>query len=314
MQTPISKTKKYKQIKPINIDGADFMMVNVNFTIIRKTNSWILCSPENTRYGLYIVRNKFDECFELIEDEVEMDNNQLESKSEFEVGDIVEVVNKYGFENESAGASYSYYPSFFQENGFYELKSRYMEIGVKNGAYKIVGIGRHSMYPDTIVYVLEKNNDIYLMSNTYNEMKKVKENDIMLQTNNQLQTHENLHARLGDTIILSNGLKLKVCKDFCDRDTQYYKTVDTSCNTNVTIGYTEDNIKEFCIGKKAWDYDANEFDIVDIERKQVKVNKIKVEQNVNSDKTVYKYKLPQRTLCWEVENTKIGRASCRERV
>ena len=169
------------------------------------------------------------------------------------------------------------------------------------------------MYPDTIVYVLEKDNDIYLISNTYNEMgkvnnDKVEENNIMIQsqTNNQLQTHENLHARLGDTLILSNELKLKVCKDFCDRDTQYYKTVDISCNTNVTIGYSEDDIKKFCIGKKVWDYNANELNIIDIERKQIKVNKVKVEQNVNSDKTVYKYKLPQRTLCWEVENTKTG--------
>ena len=178
-------------------------------------------------------------------DDIEFIDNEKENykQKEFEVGDMIEVVNKYNHENSTAGGSYPYYPLFFQENGFYELKSRYIEIGVKNGVYKIVGIGRNSMYPDTIVYVLEKDNDIYLMSNTYNEMEKVnndnvKENDIMpkmTQTNNQLQTHENLHARLGDTLILSNGLKLKVCKDFCDRDTQYYKTVDISCNTNVTI-------------------------------------------------------------------------------
>jgi len=128
----------------------------------------------------------------------------------------------------------------------------------------------------------------------------------ILQTNNQLQTHENLHARLGDTIILSNGLKLKVCKDFCDRDTQYYKTVDISCNTNVTIGYSEDDIKKFCIGKKVWDYDAKLHDIVDIIRKQVKVKKVKIEQNkiVNSDKQVYKYKTLPRKIYWEITNVK----------
>ena len=81
MFKPISKVKKYKQIKPVNINGVDFMMVNVSFIIIKETNSFILCSPENTGYGLYVVRNKFDECFELIEDEIGMDNNQLESKS-----------------------------------------------------------------------------------------------------------------------------------------------------------------------------------------------------------------------------------------
>jgi len=207
MFKPISKTKKYKQIKPININGVDIMMDNENYIIIKETNSFILCSPEGTNYVLYVMRNKFDECFELIED-------------------------------------------------------------------------------------------------------KVKENNIMpqSQTNNQLQTHENLHARLGDTLILSNGLKLKVCKDFCDRDTQYYKTVDISCNTNVTIGYTEKDIKKFCIGKRTWGYDVDEFEIVNIERKKVKVKKVKVEQNkiVNPDKQVYKYKLYPRTAYWVVENIKTG--------
>ena len=313
MFKPISKTKNYKQIKPVNINGAYFMMDNENYIIIKETNSFILCSPENTDYVLYVIRNKFYECFELIEDEVEVDNNQLESKSEFEVGDMVKITNKYNHENSTAGASYSYYPSFFQENGFYELKNRYVEKGVKNGIYNIFAIGRHSLYPNPIVYVLEKNNEIYLMSNTYNEMEKVnnnkKENNIMTQsqTNNQLQTHENLHARLGDTLILYNGLKMKVCKDFCDRDTQYYKTVDISCNTNVTIGYSEDDIKKFCIGKKVWDYDANELEIVDIERKQVKKRKEKVKQNVNTNKTIYTYKLLPRNICWTIENTKNGK-------
>jgi len=208
MFKPISKTKKYKQIKPININGAYFMMDNENYIIIKETNSFILCLPENTDYVLYVMRNKFDECFELIEE-------------------------------------------------------------------------------------------------------KVEENDIMTQMtqiNNQLQTHENLHVRLGDTLILSNGLKLKVCKDYRDRDTQYYKTVDISCNTNVTIGYMEDDIKKLCIGKKVWGYGTDEFEIVDIERKQVKVRKVKVEQNktVNPNKTVYKYKLFPRTAYWVVENIKTG--------
>jgi len=311
MFKPISKTKKYKQIKPININGAYFMMDNENYIIIKETNSFILCSPENTDYVLYVMRNKFDECFELIDDEIEIDNNQLESKSEFEVGDMVKITNKYNHKNSTAGASYSYYPSFFTENDFYELKSRYVEKGVKNGIYKIVGIGRHSMYPNPIVYVLEKDNEIYLMSNTYNEMEKLnndkKENDIMTQTqtqtNNKLQTHENLHARLGDTLILSNGLKLKVCKDFCDGDTQHYKTVDISCNTNVTIGYSEDDIKKFCIGKKVWDYDANELEIVDIERKEIKVNKVKVEPNVNHNtkQKVFTYEMIPHSIHWKVK-------------
>ena len=207
MFKPISKTKKYKQIKPININGVDFIMDNVNFTIIKENNYTVICLPEGSSYVLYIIRNKFDECFELIDDEIEENNIMIQS-----------------------------------------------------------------------------------------------------QTNNQLQTHENLHARLGDTLILSNGLKLKVCKDFCDRDTQYYKTVDISCNTNVTIGYSEKDIKKLCIGKKVWGYGTDEFEIVDIERKQVKVRKVKVEQNktVNPNKTVYKYKLYPRTAYWVVENIKTG--------
>jgi len=206
MFKPINKTKKYKQIKPINIKGVDFMIDNVDFTIIKEANSFILCSPENTNYVLYIMRDKFDECFELIEDKV---------------------------------------------------------------------------------------------------MEKVKENIIMTQSqnNNKLQTHENLHARLGDTIILSNGLKLKVCKDFYDGDIQYYKTVDISCNINVTIGYSESNIKEFCIGKKVWGYDVDKFEIVDIERKKVKVNKVKIEQNVNhnSKQKVYTYEMIPHSIHWKVK-------------
>jgi len=209
MFKPISKTKKYKQIKPISINGADFMMVNVSFTVIKENIYTVVCSPEGSNYVLYIVRNKFDECFELIKEEV-------------------------------------------------------------------------------------------------------KENDIMpqmAQTNNKLQTHENLHARLGDAIILSNGLKLKVCKDFCDGDVQYYKTVDISCNTNVTIGYMEDDIKKFCLGKKVWGYGVDKFEIVYIERKKVKVKKVKVEQNktVNPDKQVFTYTSFPRTVYWEIKNNKTGK-------
>lgn len=200
----ISKNKKQKQIKPININGADFMMVNVNFIIIKETNSFILCSLENTNYSLYVMRNKFYECFELIED-------------------------------------------------------------------------------------------------------KIKENDIMpqSQTNNQLQAHENLHARLGDTLILSNGLKLKVCKDFYDGDIQYYKTVDISCNINVTIGYSENDIRKFCIGKKVWDYDAKFHEIIDIERKQIKKRKEKIEQGKgNPDKIIFKYRILPHQIVWEVIDVK----------
>ena len=203
MFKPISKTKKYKQIKPININGAYFMMDNENYIIIKETNSFILCLPENTDYVLYVMRNKFDECFELIEE-------------------------------------------------------------------------------------------------------KVEENDIMTQMtqiNNQLQTHENLHVRLGDTLILSNGLKLKVCKDYRDRDTQYYKTVDISCNTNVTIGYMEDDIKKLCIGKKVWGYGTDEFEIVDIERKEIKKRKEKIEQNVNhnSKQKVFTYEMIPHNIHWKVK-------------
>ena len=180
------------------------MMVNVNFIIIKETNSFILCSLENTNYSLYVMRNKFYECFELIED-------------------------------------------------------------------------------------------------------KIKENDIMpqSQTNNQLQAHENLHARLGDTLILSNGLKLKVCKDFYDGDIQYYKTVDISCNINVTIGYSENDIRKFCIGKKIWDYDAKFHEIVDIERKQIKKRKEKIEQGKgNPDKIIFKYRILPHQIVWEVIDVK----------
>jgi len=306
----INKDMKYRQIKEIKIRGLNnfnFDYIGEEFKIIEVENNIIVIDL----YGTYLAINEniFYDYFETTEG-----TKRNELKSEFEVGDMVKITNKYNHENSTAGASYSYYPSFFTKNDFYELKSRYVEKGVKNGIYKIVGIGRHSLYPNPIVYVLEKNNEIYLMSNTYNEMEKVnnnkKENNIMTQsqTNNQLQTHENLHARLGDTLILYNGLKMKVCKDFCDRDTQYYKTVDISCNTNVTIGYSEDDIKKFCIGKKVWDYDANELEIVDIERKQIKEKKVKVKQNkiVNPDKQVYKYKLFPRTVYWVIENVKTG--------
>jgi len=302
----INKDMKYRQIKEIKIRGLNnfnFDYIGEEFKIIEVENNIIVIDL----YGTYLAidENIFYDYFETTEE-----TKRNESESEFEVGGMVKITNKYNHENSTAGASYSYYPSFFTENDFYELKSRYVEKGVKDGIYKIVGIGRHSLYPNPIVYVLKKDNKIYLMSNTYNEMKKVnndkRENDVMsqmTQTNNQLQTHENLNARLGDTLILSSGLKLKVCKDFCDRDTQYYKTVDISCNTNVTIGYSEDDIKEFCIGKKVWDYDANELDIVDIERKQVEGRKVKVEQNVNhnSKQKVFTYEMIPHNIHWKVK-------------
>ena len=253
-------------------------------------------------------------CFSIDSVEFLDSVNDGNGNNEFKVGDIVEVSNKYNNEFDTAGGSYSDYPSFFIKNNLNELKDRYMWKGVKNGFYEIVAIGKHFQNLNTIVYVLESyDKEIYLMCNDYNEISKltmmIMSNEVGNEINNTSTSQ--LHAKLGDTIILSNNLKIKVCKDYFSEfnSKQYYKTVDISCNTNITIGYTEENLKEFYLGNKMWGYGAEEFEIVDIVRKEVKEKKVKVEQcerknkacqNPNPIKTVYQYKLLPYQVVWEV--------------
>ena len=156
---------KCKQTKAIEKFAFDF--VGVEFEITKVDDNVIMGKGNNVCFG--IESKEFENYFEVIKDEI---------KGEFKVGDTVKVTSKYEGISDGAGGCYSTYPTFFKENNFLEFESRYIKgESINNGIYKIVGIGKHRQDND-IIYVLENEKQIYLLSNQFNEMKikEIKEN------------------------------------------------------------------------------------------------------------------------------------------
>jgi len=58
------------------------------------------------------------------------------------------------------------------------------------------------------------------------------------------------HAKLGDIVELSNGLKMEICED--EKYPQCYRTVDISTKENVTTIISKHSLKTYCIGNKVW--------------------------------------------------------------
>lgn len=83
---------------------------------------------------------------------------EKKGEAEFAIGDWVKVLDK--------GFSFSDYVDFFPQNNLERFANRYAKRSTKNGEkYQVVAIGKHITGHYGLVYVLEKDNDIYLMHN-----------------------------------------------------------------------------------------------------------------------------------------------------
>ena len=196
---------KCKQIKAIEKFAFDF--VGMEFEIVKVDDNVIMGEGNNIRFG--IEPKEFENYFELIREEV---------KGEFKVGDTVKVTSKYEGISAGAGGCYSTYPTFFKENNFLEFESRYIwGESIKNGIYKVVGIGKNRCDND-ILYVLENEKQVYLLSNQFNEMKikEIKDDKILdikdIKISQKYKVIENRNTYYGscDDIIKIEGQEVEV--------------------------------------------------------------------------------------------------------
>jgi len=118
------------------------------------------------------------------------------------------------------------------------------------------------------------------------------------------------HAKLGDIVELSNGLKMEICED--EKYPRYYRTVDIFTKENVTTIISEHSLKTYCIGNRVWGYGSDEFAIINIKRKEVKSEDIKETKNNNNNNNtkleikskstnkVYTYEMIPHKINWKI--------------
>jgi len=114
------------------------------------------------------------------------------------------------------------------------------------------------------------------------------------------------HAKLGDIIELSNGLKMEICID--EKYPQFYRTVDIFKDKNVTTEISEHSLKTYCIGNKVWGYGYDEFAIVNIKHGEVKSEEIKETKNdkrksevkEKPSNQVYTYEMIPHKINWKI--------------
>jgi len=94
--------------------------------------------------------------------------------AEFKIGDFVEIEGKCtdtSTDKKYVGCQYSSYTDFFDDYEKYKhLKNKFIEdMSIQNGIYEVIGVEDHSEYDETI-YVVERNNQVYLINNDLQEM------------------------------------------------------------------------------------------------------------------------------------------------
>ena len=68
-------------------------------------------------------------------------------------------------------------------------------------------------------------------------------------------------ADIGDIVVLSNNLKLKL---ILERNPDYFKTIDIDSGKNCTTGICLKDLDDLFIGSFTWGYGCNEYEIVEI--------------------------------------------------
>ena len=125
--------------------------------------------------------------------------------------------------------------------------------------------------------------------------------------NDEVNKKKNInHAKLGDIVELSNGLKMEICED--EKYPRYYKTVDIFKNKNVTTEISEHSLKTYCLGNKVWGYGSDEFEIVNIKHEEVKSEDIKETKNKKRkpevkekpSNKVYTYEMIPHKINWKI--------------
>ena len=106
---------------------------------------------------------------------------------------------------------------------------------------------------------------------------------------------EKIHAKLGDIVELSNGLKMEICEDYFYDSKQYYKTVDINTNKLVTNYISEDNLKEYCLGNKVFGHGIEKYKIINI-----KTEEVKEEIESKPKNKVYIYRMIPHKINWEI--------------
>lgn len=93
---------------------------------------------------------------------------------EFKIGDFVVIEGNctdLSTDKKYIGGQYSSYINFFDDYEQYQhLKEKFIEdMSMVNGIYEVIGVEDHPEYEETI-YVVERNNQVYLINNDLQEM------------------------------------------------------------------------------------------------------------------------------------------------
>jgi len=257
---------KCKQTKVIEEYGFD--CVGMEFEIVEASDNVIKCKEDNVYLGIDI--NEFENYFELIKEDVEFNTNNHKGKK-------VRIINTKGFIRDD----------------YKDLEKYIGQTGIVRHDYEGSGRGLSVKFDDEVLDSINDSNgrlcfridSVEFIEDTY---EKPIEKESKLNIN---------HAKLGDIVELSNGLKMEICED--EKYPRYYRTVDISTKENVTTIISEHSLKTYCIGNRVWGYGSDEFAIVNIKHEEVKSEEIKETKQKPINK-VYTYRMIPHKINWKI--------------
>ena len=265
---------KCKQTKVIEEYGLDY--VGMEFEIV-EVNNVIKCKGNNVYLNIDI--NEFENYFELIKElskEKELKKEDINHK-----GKRVKIINTDGFNNEKDNLE-----NYIGQTGIvrYDWQGNTHRLSIKFDDNILDNIndsnGRLCFRIDSVEFIVD-------------EVNKEKINN---------------HAKLGDIVELSNGLKMEICID--EKYPRYYRTVDISTKENVTTIISEHSLKTYCIGNRVWGYGSDKFAIVNIKHGEVKSEEIKETKNdkrksevkEKPSNQVYTYEMIPHNINWVIKH------------
>ena len=262
---------KCKQTKVIEEYGID--CVGMEFEIVEASDNVIKCKEDNVYLGIDI--NEFENYFELIKEDVEFNTNNHKGKK-------VRIINTKGFIRDD----------------YKDLEKYIGQTGIVRHDYEGSGRGLSVKFDDEVLDSINDSNGrlcfrIDSVEFIVDEVNKEKINN---------------HAKLGDIVELSNGLKMEICID--EKYPRYYRTVDISTKENVTTIISEHSLKTYCIGNRVWGYGSDKFAIVNIKHGEVKSEEIKETKNdkrksevkEKPSNQVYTYEMIPHNINWVIKH------------
>jgi len=260
---------KCKQTKVIEKYGFD--CVGMEFEITKVNDKVIMCMGNGIGFG--IEPNEFENYFEIIEEEEEVkkkENNIMNLNTNHK-GKKVKIINTEGFIRDD----------------YKDLEKYINQTGIVRWDFEGSGNRLSIKFDDKILDSINDDNGRLCF----------RVDNVEFIDDTCEKCVEKVHAKLGDIVELSNGLKIEICEDYFYDSKQFYKTVDINKNKVVTNYILEDNLKEYCLGNRVFGYGIDKYEIVNIKTDEVKEEK---EVEIKPKNKVYIYKMIPHKINWEI--------------